>query len=99
MSTTTSGLLLGGRACRQEGAKQSVALSLNNLGIVAQDEGDYAAARALHEESLALKREIGDKWGISYSLNNLGIVAAGQGDYTAARALFEESLALKRELG
>jgi tetratricopeptide (TPR) repeat protein len=55
--------------------------------------------KALHEESLAIKRELGDKWGIASSLGNLGILAADQGDYALARALHEESLGLRRELG
>jgi tetratricopeptide (TPR) repeat protein len=60
---------------------------------------DYPAARALHEESLALYREIGDKAGIASCLNNLGNVAREQGNYPAARALYEESLTLYREIG
>ena len=47
-------------------------MSLNNLGIVAVNQGDYPAARALHEESLAIRRELGDQSGIATSLNNLG---------------------------
>jgi tetratricopeptide (TPR) repeat protein len=74
-------------------------MSLDNLGVVAREQGDYAAARSLLEESLALSREIGDKQGIAMSLDNLGIVAQGQGDYAATRSLHEESLALRREIG
>ena len=74
-------------------------LSLSNLGHVALDQGDYPAARALLEESLAIRRELGDREGIAASLSNLGNVALYQGDYPAARALHEESLAIRRELG
>ena len=74
-------------------------MSLNNLGNVALDQGDYPAARALLEESLAIRRELGDRWGIARALSNLGNVALNQGDYPAARALLEESLAIRRELG
>ena len=62
-------------------------------------EGTITGARALYEESLALRREIGDKWGIGSSLHNLAFIAWGRGDYQGARALFEESLALRREIG
>jgi tetratricopeptide (TPR) repeat protein len=75
------------------------AKALNGAGNLAYMEGDYAAARALHEESLAIKRDLGDKRGIAISLNNLGSVTHTQGDYAAARSLYEESLALARELG
>jgi predicted ATPase/class 3 adenylate cyclase len=75
------------------------AKALHGAGILAQDQGDYRAARALHEESLAIKRELCDRAGVAASLNNLGHVARLQGDYRAARALYEEGLAIGRELG
>ncbi|OGG56550.1 MAG: hypothetical protein A3F84_22560, partial [Candidatus Handelsmanbacteria bacterium RIFCSPLOWO2_12_FULL_64_10] len=74
------------------------AKALNGAGVLASRQGDYAAARALHEESLAIRRTLDDKQGIAWSLNNLGLVAADQGDYAAARALHEESLAIRRTL-
>jgi predicted ATPase/class 3 adenylate cyclase len=74
------------------------AKALHGAGILAYDQGDYAAARALHEESLLIKRELGDKRGMAASLNYLGHVARLQGDYAAARALYQETLAIGREL-
>jgi predicted ATPase/class 3 adenylate cyclase len=74
------------------------AKALHGAGILAYDQGDYAAARALHEESLVIKRELGDKRGMAASLNYLGHVARLQGDYAAARALYQETLAIGREL-
>src|SRR5258707_5160798 len=41
----------------------SIALSLSNVGHVALDQGDYPAARALLEESLAIRRALGDRFG------------------------------------
>jgi tetratricopeptide (TPR) repeat protein len=70
-----------------------------NLGNVSIDQGDYPAARALHEECLAITRELGDRGGTARSLGNLGNVAFEQGDYPAARVLHEECLAIMRELG
>jgi len=57
------------------------------------------AARALYEESLAIRRESGDRWSIANSLNNLGLVLRDQGDVTGARTFLEESLTINRELG
>jgi tetratricopeptide (TPR) repeat protein len=62
-------------------------------------QGDYAAAHARFEQSLAIRGELGDRRGIAWSLNNLGSVATEWGDYGAARALFEETLEDFRELG
>ena len=68
-------------------------------GGLTYDQSDFPAARALYEESLAIRRKLGDRWGIATSLNNLGLLAREQDDYPAARALSEESLAIQRELG
>jgi tetratricopeptide (TPR) repeat protein len=72
---------------------------LDGAGVLALLQGDYVAARALLDRSLALFRELGDPSGSAGVLGSLGDVARGQGDYTAARALYGESLALSRELG
>jgi hypothetical protein len=47
--------------------------------VLAYQQGDYAAARALDEESLAIQRQSGDRKGIAASLNNPGLVARDQG--------------------
>jgi predicted ATPase/DNA-binding XRE family transcriptional regulator len=73
--------------------------ALNGAGYLASVQGDYAAANTLHEESLALYRELGDKQSIAWTLNHLGHAKMMQGDYSQATALHEESLALFQELG
>jgi non-specific serine/threonine protein kinase len=75
------------------------AMALNAAGNLAERQGDYERAVALHEDALVLRRERGDRQGIAASLNNLGIVAYHQGNYGRAATLHEESLALERELG
>ncbi len=72
--------------------------ALNSAGALATRQGDYVAARTLHEDGLAIRRRLQDKQGIAQVLNDLGNVAYPQGDYIAARALYEESLAISREL-
>ena len=73
--------------------------ALDGAGVLAADQGDYVRAAALHEESLALWRDLGDSQGIAAALNNGGSVLQQQGDYARASALHEESLALWRDLG
>jgi predicted ATPase/class 3 adenylate cyclase/Tfp pilus assembly protein PilF len=75
------------------------ARALKAAGVLAYQQGDYPAARALDEECLAIQRQLGDRRGIAGSLNNLGLVACDQGDFPAARLLHEESLTIVRELG
>jgi tetratricopeptide (TPR) repeat protein len=43
------------------GDRAGLALALKGLGVVAHEQGDFAAARALYTESLALARELGNK--------------------------------------
>ena len=90
------------RALGKAGAEDRTherAKALNSAGLLAYYQADFPAARALNEESLAIRRQLGDRRGIAPSLNNLGLVACDQGDYRGGSALYEESLAIKRELG
>jgi len=87
-----------GKAGAEERTRER-AYVLNAAGVLSYHQGDYPAARALYEESLAIRRELGDRSGIAGSLGNLGNVAVNQGDHPAARALQEQSLAIYRELG
>jgi predicted ATPase/class 3 adenylate cyclase/Tfp pilus assembly protein PilF len=89
--------LLGSPGAEERTHARAKALSV--AGVLAYHQCDYPAARALGEESLAIRRESGDRKGIAASLNNIGLVACDQGDFASARALYEESLAIKRELG
>src|ERR1700691_395127 len=68
-------------------------------GVLASDQGDYAAADALIGESRDIARQLGDKMGVAVSLNALAVIASDRGDVAIARALFEEGLVLWRELG
>lgn len=73
--------------------------ALNGAGGLARPQGDYATARALHEECLAIRRELGDQHGIAGSLNNLGLIARYQGAYADARRLYVEAIDINRALG
>jgi predicted ATPase/DNA-binding CsgD family transcriptional regulator len=75
------------------------ATALSSAGNLAMEQGDFVAARGLHEESLQLRRELGRTREVAASLNNLGIIAQVLGEYEESRRLHEESLALKRGLG
>lgn len=61
--------------------------------------GDYAAARPLLEESLALCTALEDKYGSAAALNGLGNLSRALNDYVAARHYLERGLAIRRALG
>ena len=64
---------------RETEITRGIALALNSLAGVATEQGEDVVARALHEESLALRLEIGDPKGTAASLAGLGGVAVGMG--------------------
>ncbi len=68
------------------------AKALHVAGSFASQQGDYAEARALIEESLDIHRELGDAHGVGWALVDLGILTRYEGNHAAARALLEESL-------
>ncbi|HTC32095.1 MAG TPA: protein kinase [Bryobacteraceae bacterium] len=79
--------------------QKAVARSLSNLASVAKLQGDFARARSLHTECLAIFGGLGDRTGIGWSLNSQGDIAREQGDSAAAQALYQQALVIFRELG
>jgi predicted ATPase/DNA-binding winged helix-turn-helix (wHTH) protein len=68
-------------------------------GVLAVEQGDYAAAEALIRESLEISRQLGNAQGAAVCLNALAVSARDRGDIQNARSLFEESLTVWREVG
>jgi predicted ATPase/DNA-binding XRE family transcriptional regulator len=75
------------------------AAALSTAGLCNWCLGNYAAARAQSEESLAIYRELGDRRGTGRALHGSGVLAAERGDVATARALIDEGLAMSRAAG
>ena len=91
-----------GRLLKLAGAATPTKLRMRALfaaGVLAGEQGDYASAEALINESQDIAHELGDKTGIAVSLNALAVFARDRGDVATAQVLFEASLGLWRELG
>ncbi|MGD8585588.1 MAG: tetratricopeptide repeat protein [Chloroflexota bacterium] len=75
--------------------------ALRGAGILARQQGDYVEAKADHEESLALFRQLGPKYNlqIARQLDALGEIEHYYGNYEQAITLHQESLALQQDLG
>jgi tetratricopeptide (TPR) repeat protein len=73
---------------------------LVSLGRLACIDGDYARARLLIEEALAIRRrpEFGNPWQIAVALISLGEVDRCEGDPARGAPSFEQALATGREL-
>jgi len=79
--------------------KFNIAQTYNSLGVIFDDQADYAEARRYYENSHTLYRELGNHWGIALTLNNLASISVAQGDGPAAWPLIQESVALMRSVG
>jgi predicted ATPase/predicted Ser/Thr protein kinase len=91
-----------GRLLKLAGAAAATKLRMRALfaaGVLTGEQGDYASAEALINESQNIAHELGDKTGIAVSLNALAVFARDRGDVATAHVLFETSLGLWRELG
>ncbi len=73
--------------------------ALTGAGILAHIAGDYPAAIAYHEQSLAQHREVGNRPSVAYALHNLANVAAEHGELARARSLYEEAVAMTETIG
>ena len=60
-------------------------------------EGNLSRARKLHQESLALLREVWDLQGVGGCLFNMGLIELAQAGYSRATQLFREALNVARE--
>ncbi len=89
---------LEGAVSRSEDASTARAKAIYGAGALAFDQGDYARAEALCEQSVTLYRERGDMLGVALSLNVLAFLSRDRGDHKRAIALLEQSLILCREL-
>jgi predicted ATPase len=84
--------------CRVVGDRRTLALAQIIRGSLALFQGD-AHATALHEEAVALSRELDDPWLLAFSLEMLGEVQRTAGEINSAAACYEESLAVCRDIG
>jgi predicted ATPase/DNA-binding CsgD family transcriptional regulator len=66
----------------EEGDQVGLATTLQRLGSIAREEGRYADARMLHEESLAIWTDLADPAGVAASRDYLAFTAwlAGEAD-------------------
>jgi len=78
--------------------RPGIAANLNNLGALAQEQGNLVDAARYYQEALSIQRQIGDPAGVCEALNNLGTAYAGLGRWPEARDLYLEALGYARQL-
>lgn len=84
---------------RRQQDQQSIAVSLNALGLLNREMAKLESANELFEESLILWRQLGDRMAVARGLSNLATVRKLQGNFEQARELYEECQSIFAELG
>ncbi|HWE62484.1 MAG TPA: tetratricopeptide repeat protein, partial [Chloroflexota bacterium] len=72
---------------------------LNNLGVLAQIQGDFARALAIYEQCRQMWRDLGDTWSVATILVNIGDAASALGEGERAGDCYRQSLIMRRDLG
>ena len=72
---------------------------LHQLGILAQDRGDYNTAETRYQQSLDINERLGNQAGMATSYHQLGILAQLRGDYNTAETRYQQSLDINERLG
>jgi tetratricopeptide (TPR) repeat protein len=78
--------------------RQGIASNLNNLGAVAQEQGNLSDAEKFYQNALTIQQETGNGAGICEALNNLGTVYAGLGRWAEAGNFYQQALGYAQSL-
>jgi len=85
--------------CWQENYTSQLSVSLTDLGVLLDKEGDFQGAQSTLEEALAISNRTNDLWGIAHALLSLGSINRFARNYDAAIDYFARSLAVTLKIG
>jgi tetratricopeptide (TPR) repeat protein len=71
----------------------------HQLGIIAQERRDYAAAEQWYRKALAISEKHGIEHGAARTYHHLGIIAAERREFAAAEQWYQKSLTIDEKLG
>ncbi|HAJ64683.1 MAG TPA: hypothetical protein DCP31_40140, partial [Cyanobacteria bacterium UBA8543] len=81
------------------GDKAGAGITLNNIGAVYDNQGQYPQALKSYQQALAIAQEIGNKAGAGTALNNIGVVYNSQGQYSKALEYHQQALPIRQAIG
>jgi len=87
------------RAEKLEVRQDEVATTLNNIGLVQRENGDYPGALATLDRALSIDRKLGSRWAMAYDLRNQAQTRLKMGDPVAAVQLLTEAAGMAKEIG
>jgi tetratricopeptide (TPR) repeat protein len=82
-----------------ESRGRRLAVVYHQLGTVAQQRGDLAAAETWYRQSLGIEDALGYRPGMAGSYHQLGAVARGRGNLAAAEAWYRKAMEIAEALG
>ena len=85
--------------CWQESYTSQLSVSLTDLGVLLNKEGDFQGAQSTLEEALAIASRTNDLWGIGHALLSLGSINRFARNYEAAIDYFVRSLEATLKIG
>ncbi|MCU0533989.1 MAG: CHAT domain-containing protein [Hydrococcus sp. Prado102] len=86
-------------AQRTSGDRNDYGRTLNAIGDVYLELGQYEEAKTYYQQALAVRNSNGDRMGTLRTLSNIGRVEQALGDSQAALKLYSQSLDLAESLG
>jgi predicted ATPase len=84
---------------RQAGHPRGQAEIYETLAQLARIKGDYARARRMYREALAIFQTLNDDYAIGYCLGNFSMAIWHEGCYREAGAMMEQNLVMTRQKG
>lgn len=72
--------------------------TINNVGFIYDNEGDYVKAMEFYDKSLRISEKITDKEGMARSLLNIGTILQEQGDNDGAIKNLTKAIDLQKEV-
>ncbi len=79
--------------------RDEVATTLNNIGLVHRESGEYAEALETLNSALAIDRALGSRWAMAYDLRNLGQTRLKMGDAAGALPQLTEAAGMASDIG
>jgi len=79
--------------------QNSLSISLGNIGLIYQNQNDFAKSLDYQFRSMELDKEIGNKKGVAFSLFNIGQIYVNLGEYSKAIEFHLQNIKLNEEIG
>ena len=80
-----------------DSARQAV--WIHQLGMIAQDRGEYDEAARQYQRALDINEQLGNQVGLAGGYHQLGVLAHTRGDYEEAARQYHRSLDIEERLG